>query len=70
MTLTDSRPYTWLEIIEAPQELQIHGFLPGEKIQIIANPFFMPVRVLLRGQKIAIRKSIAKKITVKKIEGQ
>ncbi len=69
MLLIDSKPCSTLEILSCSQPgLNIHGLQKGAIIHVLKKPLGMPMQILVRGVKIGLRASDAKKITVKVIK--
>jgi ferrous iron transport protein A len=41
------------------------GFLPGERVQVLGNPGWGPVTVMVKGSKMALGQGLAAKIMVR-----
>ncbi len=66
MKLSECKKFQLVEVVKSDDTLlERHGLLIGEEIEILSNNCLMPMQLLIRGSRVAIRKSVAALIQVK-----
>lgn len=71
MKLSDCKQDQTVKVIDSVDSIFArHGIVKGETITIINNYWLMPMQLIVRGSKIAIRKSLAALIRVELVESR
>lgn len=65
MKLSDCKKGQTVQVTDSIHDIfDRHGLVDGEEIEIVNNNCLMPMQLMIRGSKVAIRKSVAKQISV------